>query len=516
VSMVAIKLALVTAFLTIPSFAPAATDWYVATDGKADAKGTLMEPLDIRAVVGLRSPVRPGDTVWLAAGRYAGRVTSVLEGKQGRPITIRPLPGARAVIEVAADQQAALTILGAWTVWRDIEVTCTGTDRTTSSRGAYPSGYHRPTGIAIRGKRVTVAGCVVHDCGTGITALTEARETDILGCTIYNNGWQGPLTGHGNGIRSQNERGLKRIADNIVFNQFGYGIHVYTRISQISHFEIEGNVAFDNGSLTRHGQRAANLFVGSPSTKGRGIAVRDNHLWHGNRRATTCQLGMHQSNIDLVASGNTFVGLTRIMGWRKLEATGNTFVSAGTALEFHLPTTSQPSVNWNKNRYWAGPGDWSPFALYTKSSGGGLDWDGWRRQTPFDAGSTFAHGRPKTTRVVVRPTPYVRGRGTIVVYNWAKQPAVDVRLSRVMTQGTRYRILSPLDPFGAPVLEGTFDGRPIRLPITARRGPAVVGKSPLPPTVGPEWAVFLIRPVESGPKAEPVEVKVEPAPAAKE
>ena len=105
---------------------------------------------------------------------------------------------------------------------------------------------------------------VVHDAGVGIGCWTPAIDAEIYGCLIYNNGWQGPGRdrGHGHAIYTQNAQGTKRIRDNILFNQFGRGVEIYTERGSIQGFDVEGNAAFNNGSLTRATNHYPNYFTG--------------------------------------------------------------------------------------------------------------------------------------------------------------------------------------------------------------------------------------------------------------
>lgn len=479
-----------------------AADWYVAVDGKAEANGTREEPLDLATAVGLRSPALPGDTIWIMAGTYRGGFVAELDGLSKAPITVRALPGERVTIDAASRSGSGLSIRGRHTAWRDLEVTCSDPRRQTDRLGRNPGGYVRPDGVTVRGLGIRVLDCIVHDCENGISLWTEARDTEVAGCVVYNNGWQGPMTGHGSGIRAQNRDGSKRIVGNVVFNQFAYGIYVHTDISHVKAFHVEGNVCFNNGSLTRHNERAANLFVGSAATPAEGITVVGNHAWHDHQTATTCQLGMGLENFDLAATDNTFVGLTRVMGWHRLTMSGNTFVGANTVVELHLPSAERKAdYTWDRNRYWRGQSDWSPFAVYTKSSGGGLDWDGWRRQTGLDTGSTFRRERPTGGRVVVLPAEHSKRRAVVVVYNWDRKDEVEVPLNKVFVTGTKFRVLHAQDPFAEPILSGTFDGKPVALSTAGRPAAEVVGRSPSkPPVTGPLFNVWLVRAEERGPE----------------
>jgi len=474
-----------------------AAEIHVAPGGSPEGDGSRAKPLDLATALSTKSPAEPGDTILLAAGTYRGGFVSHLEGTADKPITVRPIGNKRATIDAVGQKGSGLSIRGAWTEWRGIEVTCSDPKRTSRIRGPLGEAFQRPTGILVRGMDLRLVHCVVHDCGHGINSWTESRGAEIYGCIVYNNGWQGPLTGHGRGIRAQNRSGIKHIADNIIFNNFAYGLHVYTDISHIRSLTVDGNVAFNNGCLAKLDQRAANLFIGSPEQPARGMVFTNNHAWHDHQTATTAQLGMGLANRDLVATDNILVGLTRVMGWKDIVLHSNTFISAATAMEFHLPkATKVAEHSWDKNRYYCRRSDWSPFALYTATSGGGLDFAGWQRQSGFDAGSTFHAAWPKITQVAVRPSRHTSGRANIIVYNWGGDKQVEVDLKSVLPVGTEYVVLSAQDPFGKPVLNDMFDGKPLSIPTAGRKAAPPVGGSPsAPPVTGPLFNVFVLVPL---------------------
>src|SRR2546426_6136509 len=64
--------------------------------------------------------------------------------------------------------------------------------------------------------------------------------------SIYNNGWQQPDFGNGHGIYAKSSAGPVYLRDNIVFNQFGYGIHIYANAGSgggdNNHLEGEGSL----------------------------------------------------------------------------------------------------------------------------------------------------------------------------------------------------------------------------------------------------------------------------------
>lgn len=71
--------------------------------------------------------------------------------------------------------------------------------------------------------------------------------------------------------------------------------------------------------------------------------------------------------------------------------------------------------------------------------------------------------RPQGVRVVLRPNRYDPDRANLAVFNWAKEPAVDVPAGGFLNRGDKYRLMDPRDLYGKPVAAGPFDGRPIRV-----------------------------------------------------
>jgi hypothetical protein len=116
----------------------------------------------------------------------------------------------------------------------------------------------------------------------------------------------------------------------------------------------------------------------------------------------------------------------------------------------------------------------------------GLTFDEWRRRTGFDAASKVVPGgkdRPAGMSVFVRPNQYEPGRGHVAVYNWDRQPRVNVDLSPVLRRGARYAVHNVQDLYGPPVVSGTFDGAPVMLPMLS---------SP----IAPDFDAFLVRTLE--------------------
>ena len=438
--------------------------------------------------------VKPGDTVWLHAGTYRGGFVSRLSGRPGVPVVVRGERAGRVTIDTQPrdDKDNGLfLLLGADAVYRDFEVTCSHPKRETKIAGSWPEDIRRGN-VDVRGDRISVVNLVVHDCASGFGFWAEGEGGEISGCLIYNNGWRGPDRGHGHAIYAQNAKGTKRIVDNVLFHQFAYGIHVYgSEKASLKGFEIDGNIAFENGCLTRKGDNAPGIMVGGASPAVR-IAIRDNVVVGGGVRlgypwGTTSE--------DVVCTGNYCEGLV-VRDFRKATIARNTIVAHSNVVQLEaaerLLLTGQ---RWNENDYYVTDGRWGECAVVEGSKSRGLTYDQWRTETGFDAKSTFTKGTPSKLRVIVRPNTHEPGRAHIAVQNPASLPEVEVDLSRVLSSGQKFRIVSVKDFFGPSLVTGVYAGKPVRVPMKPVTPPAPVGmpNAELPVTE-PQFAAFIVLP----------------------
>lgn len=73
-------------------------------------------------------------------------------------------------------------------------------------------------------------------------------------------------------------------------------------------------------------------------------------------------------------------------------------------------------------------------------------------------------------RVEVRPNRYDARRLHVIVLNWTKNPTVSLELGHHRETGDSYRLMSPRDMFGKPVVTGVYDGRSIAIPVPSEFG----------------------------------------------
>jgi parallel beta-helix repeat protein len=453
-----------------------ATDFYVSPTGKASGSGSLGNPWDLKTALHHPNTVHPGDTIWLRGGTYRGSFISLLTGASYGPITVRQYPGERATLDGQGATDNTLVIQNPWTIFWGFEVMNSDPNRP-------PLQNSRVTGVEILGSNVKVINLVVHDAGIGIADWSQSQNSEIAGCVIYDNG----NTKYDHGIYIQNQTGTKTIQENIVSNNFGYGIHAYgSSEAFLRNIVIKGNVSFNNGSLS-YADPEANILVsgGAPIQN---IQLLNNYTHIRPFNFTSARLYPNSANSDIVIQGNYFVGFTTICNWATLNVSGNTFVGTTTLLEY-MPGAGG-SKTWDNNRFLSEEAQWQPFNLIGTPTRG-LFLTAWRTATGFDWNSSYTKTTPKGTDVFVRPNPYESGRANIIIYNWDTFASVPVNVGGVLAVGDKYQVLKGQDYFGSPVASGTYNGSPIQIQMAGLNAAKPVGLS-VTKTTAPEFNAFVL------------------------
>jgi hypothetical protein len=476
--------------------APAAVvgaEYHVTTTGSAKGNGSEEKPWDLATAL-TAAAVKPGDTVWIHAGTYRGGFVSRLKGRPDARVVVRGERGARVTIDTQPRDKrdnGLFLLQGADVVYRDFEVTCSHPQRETKIRGPWPGDIRRG-GVDVRGDRISLVNLIVHDCGGGFGFWADGEGGEISGCLIYNNGWRGPDRGHGHGIYAQNAKGTKRIRDNVIFHQFAYGVHIYgSKKASLKGFEIDGNIVFENGCLTRLGTHEPGILVGGESPSER-IAVRDNVVVGG-----VVRLGYPwgPANNDVVYTGNYCEGLV-VRDFRKGTFTKNTVVADSRVVQLESARKLLlDGLRWDENDYFVTNGRWGECSVVEARNSRGLSFAQWQKTTGFDLRSKLTKGAPSKPRVIVRPNAHEPGRAHVAVLNPGALKEMQVVLSGVLRKGKKYRVVSVKDVFGAALVSGTYDGKAVRVPMKAVTPPAPVGmpKAQLPVTE-PRFAAFVVLP----------------------
>ena len=461
------------------------TGLYVAPNGAASGDGTSAKPWDLVTAFNQPVAVQAGDTIWLRGGTYRGVFTSRLTGTASAPIIVRQYPGERAIID------GSVNIDGAYTWYWGFEVANTNT------------GTQDVMGLDVNAPGAKLINLVVHDhSGNGIGIWEPAPNSEVYGSIVYNNGFRGSsctnlsdisTCSHGHGIYNQNVTGTRLLGDNIIFNQFGYDIHMYGDVGHEENVTLDGNVIWGVGLGV----------LGKPGTAPVvGMVVKRNMALKDANQAAFALNGI--ANGDLQFTDNYVVaGNTKFINWTRLTNTGNAFISHGSLYLTAVPSIypASPTYVWNTNTY-VGQLDGThprPF-FYPTLAGvdqGIIPIQIWPAASGYDSNSTSlvtADGKPTTNVISVRPNTYEAGRANVVVFNWQHLASVAVDLSGVLKIGDQYVIQNAQDLYGVPTARGTYNGGAVTVPMVAvPPPPPIVGwLSTAPAPTGPAFNAFVV------------------------
>ncbi len=463
------------------------TGFYVTPYGSPNGDGTAAQPWDLATALAQSTAV-PGDTIWLRGGTYLGAFTSSLTGTATTPIIVRQYPGERATIN------GTMTINGAYTWYWGFEIANTNPNTANV------------TGLNSSAPGSKFINLVLHDhSGVGIGVWEQAPDAEVYGCIIYYNGFTGsnPGVSYGHGIYTQNNTGTKLLKDNIVFDNYGYGFHLYGENGAVRNYTVDGGVAFDNLSGD-YLLRSGNLPVTNNVIRN---GMTYNIAGGGVTFGTYYSVNLPDQQ-DIVVTNNYFSGARVLMGrWQTATFTGNTLRASGQLeLDQTVQSAFAPSrYTWDNNDYLMDTrfcGGACPFVTLD-GSGNGTSYQTlaqWSAATGLDVNSSGAQtsdGKPASNVIFVRPNGYERGRANIIVYNWLHQSSVTVDLSGVLRDGDQYNVYNVQTLFAPPVFSDTYHGGAITIPITAVTAPRPLGSQVRPGMVFPstalEFQVFVVR-----------------------
>jgi len=435
-----------------------ATDFYVSPTGSSSGDGSTGSPWSLAKAFTHPAAVKPGDTIWLRGGTYTGRFTSQLKGEPNKPIIVRQYPGERVTFDTNDGiELPTINVRGSYTWLWGFEVTDSNMAR--SSVPPAPA-VKRGAGVHLLSPGSKLINLVIHDTGQGVLSTDAAPDAEINGCLIYYNGLDGPDRGHGHGIYVQNDTGNKRIVDNILFRQFGWGIHAYTEGGKLNDMYFEGNTSFDNGILSKVSGPQTNFLIGAS-----GAAAESPDS--SEKVAKKTKLLNNYSFFSIPG------GVAANLGYSKGIASPtilDNYLVAGRALA--LVNAFAPITMSGNTVY----GTVTGFA-----------------SADFP-GNTFTTDRPTGVKVFVRPNQYEPGRANITIYNWDRQGTVAVSLKGILSAGTEYEIRNAQNFFGPVVRSGTYDGSStVPLPMTGLTPATPVGL-PTPTGTGPDFQVFVVVP----------------------
>lgn len=463
-----------------------AVSYHVQVNGHSAGNGTITSPWDLQTALNHPIKVVGGDTIWLHGGTYRGAFISRLKGRSNAPVFVRAIPGDSVVIDgnIGGDGNASLSIEGEYTWYWGLIITNTHGDRTESS----PSTMDYKDGVYFVGANNKLINCIIHNNGgNGVGFWNPAVNSEIYGCIIYNNGYIGEDRGHGHGIYSQNETGTKKIRDNIIFNSFGLGIHIYTEGGSIKGYNIEGNILFNNG-LPGNDFLERNIIVGGMKPAER-IVIKSNYLYNRPDYPSKggIQLGYGDvANVNADVQNNYIVNcpFSVVNSWNYLKFTNN-LVSSSVASNRLISFDNFQNVKipeFNNNNYYNG----------NLSS---LSFDDWKNSSGQDNSSTYSTSVPKETYYLLKQNLYEDGRATLVVYNWQNKSSVGVDLSKFLAKDSEYKIYDVQNFSSGPLFTGTYNGAIVDFPMNLTQVELPYGNLPYNNKfihTSPDFGVFLI------------------------
>lgn len=424
-------------------------------DGSFDRPWTLQEALNHPAAL------QPGDTVWLRGGTYSathlvdaslGRISFLCNthGSPGAPIVFRNFGRERAVID-GADNQVALFVQNCSHTWFwGLEVMSSAPIRSPSRAYVY-----------VTAPDVKFINMILHDMGDGIDLWTAARDAELYGSIIYHNGWDEPNGGHGHGIYTQNNlAGTKRIHDNIFFSQYGFNVRAWSTNQYVDNLDLQGNIAFNGGSLSEFASRKFNLFVVSnnPKAPTRNLVARENYTFAGRSTTTPpCNtFGPNYGAINMRLEDNYLLGQFRVTGPYTSTTIAGNKILGGTALPF-ITGTGYAIADFPDNTY--------------------------SQAVPTHGADYF-----------VRPNKYEAGRAHLAIYNWAGADTVTVNLAGVgLSPGDRYELINVMDYFEDRIT-GIFPASGnIAVPMTGHSFAQAIGSAKPPASQFPEFGAFVVQ-----------------------
>ena len=438
-----------------PAPVAARPGWFVAPNGSSTGDGSQSRPWNFAtAASGASGRILPGDTVWMRGGIYRGPFRVTVAGAPGAPVVFRQFPGERAIIDGAGTSSSVSVFYvgGPYTMFWGFEITNSNPARTTTST----ANNVRPNVVSNYASHTKYVDLVVHDGGVAFYNEPAYSDVEISGCLIYNNGWQGPDRGHGHGLYLKSNTGPVVARDNVIFNQFGYGIHAYSNAGSgnLVNLRFEGNAAFNNGTLSTIGT-SSNILLGGDSPARADVLYR-NYTWFASASAgTNVKVGYGTLlNGDVQLTENVFAGGSPVLDvgfWTSFVASANLFSGSGSLLNLRNTVTLGQTLTGNTTT------------------------------------------TPTSTQVFVRPVAYETGRANVIVYNWGRLGSVMADVSSVLQPGDRYVVLNAQDFFGTPVASGTYSGGSIALPMSGVAAPIPVGMSSTrAPKTGPNFDVFIV------------------------
>ncbi|HEX8790877.1 MAG TPA: hypothetical protein VF765_07980, partial [Polyangiaceae bacterium] len=499
---------------------PMGQGWYVTPNGTSGGDGSMSNPWDIVTALNGPSAVKPGDTIWVRAGKYGGGmansvISSHLVGTSASPILVRAYPKERVTIDawlqVGCCDGAPDPTAGSYTWFWGLEFAGFNTDRTSGTSGPpqwAAQANHNSADTWGAGTRFI--DDIIHDTGGGLS-VWNAAGSELYGNIVFDVGGYGTDRGHGHDFYLQNQApAVLEVTDNIGFDNFDMGIQAYgSSDAYVQNIHLTGNVVFNSGILY-YGHPVDNVTIGGGGTGPSGIVLDSNAFYD----TPSMNLGYNELGFlwtarsnDAVATSNYFIGGQQAVDlerWDSLTFKDNTIYASANDESMLITRDDQSASKYDTggNHYY-GSGQ---FTVYSSCDNWPcpnpsqvMDFATWKSSTGLDQTSTFTSGAPTGVWTTVRANPYDLGRANIVVFNWDMATTVGVDVNAIgLKTGDAYEIRDAENWYAGPVAKGTFTGAPVSIPMTGLTVVQPVGTVPYAPShTAPQFGVFVFLSGES-------------------
>jgi hypothetical protein len=431
----------------------AAAVFYVSPSGSSKGNGTQSAPWNLQTALNQPGAVKPGSTIVLGKGTYQGAFVSKLKGAYGAYITVRSLPGQRAILMNTGDGPALQFASTAYVVFYEIEISGPNKKRSTSrSESTYGIQVNQSTAS----HHIKLINSIVHDVQSqGIAWWQALTDSEITGTLFYYNG----TTSLDHGIYAHNVKGTKVFRDNMVFNNAAYGFHGYAETAEkgLNNLVLVGNTFFTNGSIGyneskgKYGMLKSNILVGG-LIKANNAVIDSNYTYMPGSSGASLNLGNKAGTLNARVTNNFFAG-------------GALAITGGAS-----------GLNMRGNIVYS-PGGLSGF------------------QSSSYAGNQWLGKKPSGANLFVRANPYNKKRANLTMYNWGGYKAFWVSaaaLSAVNIQaGQQYELHNVQDYFN-DVITGTYSGQGFSVPMNGHSVAQPLGLSFKPASTFPEFGAFVL------------------------
>ena len=457
------------------------TTIYVSPTGSYRATGSATDPIDFYTAI--RSGyAKPGGSYNLKAGDYQPTIEDgfnvIAAGKSNARLTIQNNPGEHVRIlqpydTTSANYAMSLTpfaqyvdLIGNWSVngsqVRTFEITNTGTDRQAVS----PATAQPPDEVNGRGayslirwdtRNSRMIGLIIHDGGVGCDITQASGDSSWIDNVGFNNGSDhGNINQTGMTFYTQNESGVQRFVNNVLFRNFNYNFQGYGNMGNLVSVHVEGGIFFDAGApagALRNDPnfRQNNIFIGTQNTPQQDTVVTNVDTYMAPlARGANINVGyFYPSDLDATITNNRIFGGPIGIALRSHATgtiTGNFIYTRRSDVNVHYltalwPRSGSTAVNfvWNSNTYYDDPDNGGSNWIYNDV---GYTFAEWKNATGFDLNGTGITARYQGTMVRLHPSTVRFGYSSIAIANFSLATSVPVNLSAAgLVNGQGYRII---------------------------------------------------------------------------